>query len=87
MFLGSIRRILVSVCAHNFELVFFFWCRYGTIMFLILVLLKIKVAKIGFPETKISLNFQEVVHNLYTGQMSTWTILLRLLTILSFIIC
>jgi hypothetical protein len=49
-------------------------------MFLILVLLKIKVDRTGFQETKISLNFREVVHNLYTAQMNTWTILLRLIT-------
>ena len=55
-------------------------------MFLILVLLKIKVAKTGFQETKISLSFQEVVHSLYTVQMNTWTIFLRLLTILSLIL-
>lgn len=68
------------MCVHNIELAsFFLGVRYGSVTFLILVLLKIKVAKTGFPETKISLNFQEVVHNLYTGQMNTWIIFLRLL--------
>lgn len=55
-------------------------------MFLILVLSKIKVAKTGFPETKISLNFQEAVHSLYTARMNIWTIFPRLLTIFSLII-
>jgi len=51
-------------------------------MFPIHVLLKIKEAKTGFLETRISLNSREVALSLYMGQMNTWTIFLRLLILL-----
>lgn len=57
----------------------FFSCRFGTVMFLTLVLLKIKEAKTGFPKAMINLGFLGVVHNLYMERINTWIIFLRLL--------
>jgi len=57
----------------------FFSCRFGTVMFLTLVLLKIKGVKTGFPKGRINLGFLGVVHNLYMEQINTWIIFPRLL--------
>lgn len=54
-------------------------CRCGSTMFLIPVWLKTKGVKTGFPGTKINLDFLEVVHNSFMGQMNTWIISLRLI--------
>lgn len=73
---------MVSQC--NVIIVMFCSCRFGTIMFLTLVLLKIKGVKTGLPEARISLGFLGVVRNLYMEQINTWTIFLRLVYIICF---
>lgn len=60
--------------------------RYGLAMFLILGLLRIKVVRTGFHETRTSSSFLEVVHSLFMGLISTWTRSLRLLIFLQIVL-